>query len=152
YLTMKFNEMFGDRGGLALTAGAFSNRYGLAGPKQQSSGYYNTYLFGRTRVAGINATADIDLTDHMELMLEAGLGAKIEVIPWLKQPAGPAPYLPEQGPTPQGSNFVWQFHPALFVDEWLKVLGYYMTATTENDNWGTAANPSPTGPPSSSRM
>jgi hypothetical protein len=133
YLTLKFNDAFGSRGGLAITAGAFSNRYGLAGPKQQSSGYYNTYLFGRTHVAGANATADFDLTDHMELVLEAGVGTKIEVIPWLTPAVGPAPYLPDQGPTPQGSNFVWQFHPALFVDEWLKVGAHYMTSYTPND-------------------
>jgi hypothetical protein len=152
YLTMKFNDAFGYRGGLALTAGAFSNRYGLAGPKQQSGGYYNTYLFGRTRVAGINATADIDIDDHKELVIEAGVGAKIEVVPWLYNPAGPAPYLPEQGPTPQGSNFVWQFHPALFIDEWFKVAAHYMTSYTPNDNWGTGANNAASSPPASSRM
>lgn len=152
YLTMKFNDAFGYRGGLALTAGAFSNRYGLAGPKQQSSGYYNTYLFGRTRVAGANVTANVDLTDRVELVVEGGLGAKIEVIPWLPIPVGPAPYLPEQGPAPQGSNFVWQFHPALFVDEWLKVAAHYMTSYTPNDNWSGIANATTGKPPSSSRM
>ena len=35
-------------GGLAWTVGSFSNRYGNAGANQTSSGYYGTYLFGRT--------------------------------------------------------------------------------------------------------
>ena len=77
YVTLKFPDLFGDRGGLAWTIGSFSNRYGNAGPNQTSSGYYGTYLFGRTHVAGTDVTADIDLTDHLELTVEAGGGAKV---------------------------------------------------------------------------
>jgi hypothetical protein len=132
YVTMKFTDMFGSRGGLTVTAGAFSNRYGLAGPRQNSSGYYNTYLFGRTRVSGMAVTADIDLTEHLELVIEDGFGAKLEVVPWLAQPLA-TPYLPDQGPTPQGSNFVHHAHAALLVDDWLRVAGHFMTSYTPND-------------------
>lgn len=132
YVTMKFNEAFGERGGLAVTAGAFSNRYGLAGPRQQSSGYYNTYLFGRTHVAGAALTADLDLNEHVELILEGGGGSKLEVVPWLAAPLN-APYLPEQGPVPQGSNFVYHGHAALQVDDWLRVATHFMASYTPND-------------------
>jgi hypothetical protein len=132
YVTMKFTELFGSRGGLAVTAGAFSNRYGLAGPRQNSSGYYNTYLFGRTRVTGAAVTADFDLTEHLELVLEDGFGSKLEVVPWLGMPVN-TPYLPDQGPTPQGSNFVHHFHAALLADDWLRIAGHFMTSYTPND-------------------
>src|SRR5450432_65172 len=82
YLTLKFPRAFGSTGGLAWTVGSFSNRYGNAGPNQTSSGYYGTYLFGRTHVAGEDLTADFDLTDHLELVLEHGIGSKIEPIPY----------------------------------------------------------------------
>src|SRR5262249_18975874 len=39
YVTFKWADAFGDLGGLALTAGSFANRYGTAGPQQQSSGF-----------------------------------------------------------------------------------------------------------------
>jgi hypothetical protein len=133
YVTMKFSDLFGNRGGLAVNAGAFVNRYGLAGPEQQSSGYYNTFLFGRTRVAGEAVTADIDLTDHLELVLEQGLGSKMEVVPWLATSLSGAPYLPDQGPTPQGSTFVQQEHVALLVDDWFRVAGHFMTEWSPND-------------------
>jgi hypothetical protein len=132
FVTMKFSDLFGNRGGLTLNAGAFSNRYGLAGPRQNSSGYYNTYLFGRTRVVGAAVTADIDLTDHLELVLEDGFGSKMEVVPWRPQPVA-TPYLPDQGPTPQGSNFVHHVHAALLVDDWLRIAGHFMTSYTPND-------------------
>ena len=48
------------------TMGGFSNRYGNAGPRQQSSGYYQTQLFGRTHVLGEALTADIQLGDELK--------------------------------------------------------------------------------------
>src|SRR5262249_53281725 len=137
YVTMKFNELFGSRGGLALNAGAFSNRYGLAGPRQQSSGYYNTQLFGRTKVVGEALTADIDLTQHLELLIEEGFGAKLEVIPWVQASISAAPYLPDQGPTPQGSNFLHQFHLALLRDDWLRIATHNMMSWSPNDLSGS---------------
>jgi hypothetical protein len=166
YLTLKFAEAFGSKGGFAITAGAFSNRYGLAGPRQLSGGYYNTYLFGRTRVAGAAVTFNLDVNDRTELVFEGGGGAQQEVISWYPNPAGippgmttldPTPYLPPQGPTPQGSNFVWHGHGALLIDEWLKVAGHYLASYTPNDNWAalgaaTVANPAGQRPPPSSSM
>jgi hypothetical protein len=132
YVTMKFNDAFGNVGGLAITAGAFSNRYGLAGPRQQSSGYYNTFLFGRTHVLGTAVTADVDLDEHAELIIEVGGGSKLEVVPWLNKPVA-TPYLPDQGPTPQGSNFVGHAHVALQMDDWFRLAAHFMSSYTPND-------------------
>jgi hypothetical protein len=134
---MKFNEAFGSHGGVALNAGAFSNRYGLAGPRQQSSGYYQTQLFGRTRVAGADVTLDIDLNEHFELLIEEGFGSKLEVVPWLSNSLSGAPYLPDQGPTPQGSNYVQQAHAALLIDDWLRVAYHNMISWSPNDLSGS---------------
>jgi hypothetical protein len=137
YVTMKAPDLFGGRGGLAWTVGSFSNRYGLAGPDQQSSGYYGTYLFGRTHVAGEALTADIDLADNLELVVEDGFGAKLEVVPFVNPggtiPAPTAPYLPDQGPVPQGSTYVHHAHAALLLDNWLRVGGHLIMEWSPND-------------------
>ena len=138
YVTMKFPETFGNRGGLAWTVGSFSNRYGVAGPRQESTGYYGTYLFGRTHVAGEALTANVDLTKHLELVIEHGFGAKLEVIPWVdpvqhNPPPPVAPYLPFQGPVPQGSTYVHHAHASLLVDDWLQVSGHYLRSFSPND-------------------
>jgi hypothetical protein len=137
YVTLKFPEVFGKYGGLAWTIGGFSNRYGVAGPSQKSTGYYGAYLFGRTHVAGEAVTADIDLSDDVELVLEHGIGAKLEVVPWIAPNnvnlPPPYPYLPSQGPVPQGSNFVHHAHAALVVDDWIRIAGHYLYSWTPND-------------------
>jgi hypothetical protein len=138
YVTISSPELFGKRGGISWTVGAFSNRYGVAGPKQNSTGYYGTYLFGRTHVSGEALTADIDLNDDLELVIEHGFGAKLDVVPFIllshNPPPPRAPYLPDQGPVAQGSNFVHHAHAALLVNDWLRIAGHYMTSWTPNDN------------------
>ena len=132
YVTMKFPELFGSRGGGSATIGAFSNRYGVAGPRQESTGYYGTYLFGRTHVVGTAITADYDLTDHLELIVEDGFGEKLEVVPTVATPPV-APFLPSQGPVPQGSTFVHHAHVSLLVDDWLQVAGHFIQSFSPND-------------------
>jgi hypothetical protein len=138
YVSLKSPALFGTRGGLAWTVGAFSERFGTAGPNQESAGYYGTYLFGRTHVAGESLVLDYDLTDNLELVLEHGLGAKIEPIPFipLNDAEGPvrAPYLPDQGLTPQGSNFLHHAHAALLHNRWLRVAAHFLHSWSPNDN------------------
>jgi hypothetical protein len=138
YVSLKSPALFGTKGGLAWTVGAFSERFGTAGPNQESAGYYGTYLFGRTHVAGESLVIDYDLTENWELVLEHGLGAKIEPVPFilLNDPEGPvrAPYLPDQGLTPQGSNFLHHAHAGLLNNRWLRIAGHFLHSWSPNDN------------------
>jgi hypothetical protein len=146
YLTLKFPRAFGRTGGLAWTVGSFSNRYGNAGASQTSSGYYGTYLFGRTHVAGEVLTADIDLSDHVELLLEHGIGSKIEPIPYVGYDlvADSAPpknnFLPGQGSVPQGTDLLHHAHMGLLIDDWFKLGLHAMTSWSPDDN-NTLASP-----------
>jgi hypothetical protein len=133
YITLKFPNAFGESGGLSWTVGAFGNRYGLAGPRGTSSGYYGTYLFGRTHQTGEVLTANLDLTDRMQIILEHGVGAKLEVIPFIKGGGPEADYLQGQGKGPQGSTFLHHAHVGLIVDDWFKVGYHYLTSWTPND-------------------
>lgn len=133
FVTLKFPETFGQKGGLAWTFGAFSNRYGYAGRNQVNSGYYGTYLFGRTRVMGESVTANIDLTDHLELLIEHGFGAELEILPILGASLEKQMFIPGDPHAQLGSNFVHHAHVALWVDDWLKVATHYLTSWTPND-------------------
>jgi hypothetical protein len=133
YITLKFPSVFGSAGGLAWTVGAFSNRYGNAGPNQSSSGYYGTYLMGRTHVMGEDLTADIDLNDDLELVLEHGVGAKLDMTPFLGTYAFQPAYFPGQGHAAHGSNFLHHAHAALIASPWLQVGAHYLTSWTPDD-------------------
>lgn len=76
FLTLKFPEALGDLGGMAWDVGIFSNRYGAMG--KYDAGQYETYLIGRTRMAGATATADMDVSDDVKLIFEGGAGAKVD--------------------------------------------------------------------------
>jgi len=132
WVTLKAPALIGTRGGMALNVGAFSERFGAAGPFQQSTGYYGTYLFGRTHVAGESLVLDLDLSSDLELVVEHGIGAKVEVVPYSKE-APVAPYLPNQGPVPQGSNFVHHAHVNLLFQDWLSFAAHYLTSWSPND-------------------
>jgi len=131
YLTLKFPDAFGTRGGVALTAGSFSMRWGNAGPGERSSGYYGSYVFGRTHLAGEDLTADIDLNDRFELVLEHGIGAFIEPVPFdpgqLKN--GFLPTATDR----QGSTFVNHAHAMLAFDDWLRVGAHLLNCWSPND-------------------
>jgi len=159
YLTFKFPTAFGNRGGISLMAGIFSERFGTSGPYQKSSGYYSTYLFGRTHQAGESLTFDLDLSPKVELILENGIGAKTEVVPFFansdatcetndptlprsptncfnQYPEGPpeADFLPGQQSQPYGSTLVQHTHAALLYDDWLRVSAHYLTSWSPDDN------------------
>lgn len=139
YLILKFPDAFGSRGGLSVTVGGFSNRYGSAGREQVSSGYYGAYLFGRTHVAGEVVTADLDLNQDWEMILEHGVGAKLEAIPFLSNAEIYADvteldYFEGQGQVPQGSNFAHHAHAALVYRGWLMMAAHYLTSWTPDDN------------------
>jgi hypothetical protein len=132
YVTLKFPDAFGTRGGLAWTAGNFSMRYGNAGPGERSSGYYGSYLFGRTHTAGEDLTADIDITDRIELTVEHAIGAMIEPVPYdpMQKKNG---FLPT-ATTNEGSTFVHHAHALVAFDDWLRVGAHVLTCWTPNDH------------------
>jgi len=45
-----------------------------------------------------------------------------------------APYVPDQGLTPQGSNFLHHYHAALLANRWLRVAGHFLHSWSPNDN------------------
>jgi hypothetical protein len=88
-------------------------------------------------VLGEALTADIQLGEGLKLLLEHGIGAKTEVIPFVdpaRVPPPPrVPYLPEQGPVPQGSTFVHHAHAAVEVGDWLMLGAHYLNSWSPND-------------------
>jgi len=140
YVTIKFPETFGSRGGLAVTAGAFSNSYGTAGPRQTNTGFYGTYLFGRIHNVGEDVTASYDLTDHVELLMEQGAGAKMDLLPILGMNLPKQMFIPGDPRTSLGSTFIHHEHVGLRVDDWLKIGAHYLTEWTPDDR-----NPAPHG-------
>ena len=162
YIALKFPDAFGSAGGVAVMAGVFSERFGTSGPYQKSSGYYSTYLFGRTHLAGEFITANVDINDDWELILEHGIGAKTEVVPFIVKDTeypdpptmmGEPPPPPRwviggarewvvyesddfqgQGPQPYGSNFINHAHGAIIYDGKLRVGAHYLNSWSPNDN------------------
>ena len=61
FLSMTYPEFIDQDARLTLIAGAYTNRYGAAG--RYDAGRYETYLFGRTHVAGETVTFDQDIGD-----------------------------------------------------------------------------------------
>ena len=88
-------------------------------------------------MAGESLTANFDLNDHLQLVVEDGFGAKLEVVPYVSYihtpPPPLAPYLPVQGPVPQGSNFLHHAHVSLLADDWLQISGHYLYSFTPDD-------------------
>jgi hypothetical protein len=130
FVTLRFPEAFGTRGGFSLDVGALSNRYGTAG--RSNAGMYQTYLFGRTRVAGETLTATVGLTRALELVLEHGVGAKLDVIPYATGgELSDADQYP--GPVPQGSTFLHHAHALLDFHKKLEVGVHYLTTWSADD-------------------
>lgn len=140
FLTLNFPGVFGRYGGLSLTAGSFSNRYGTSG--KYDAGMYETYLFGRTKAVGETLTARLDLTRNLTVVVEHGVGAKLDVMPF--DTLNPRPdYLPFPGPAPQGSTFLHHAHLGVELFKALRITGHYLTAWTPDDNPapGQTSNP-----------
>jgi hypothetical protein len=123
---------------LTLTVGGFTNRYGAAG--RYDAGKYETYLFGRTHVAGATVNVAWDVNDDLTLQIEGGGGAKLETIPYYGAP-GPSTeprtslpmWEPYPGPRPQESAFVGHLHlGAVFKRQW--IVGAHLIDVFANDN------------------
>jgi hypothetical protein len=118
------------RGGLIWNVGVFQNRYGAAG--RYDAGKYETYLFGRTHVAGETLTLFYDLSDELTLTFEHGLGVKLEVPPLVSGlPEPNPPYLPYPGPVQQGTQLLHHAHLMLTWGE-LQFGAHYLTSWTDD--------------------
>lgn len=116
---------------LELKAGSFWARYGMAG--KWDAGEYDTYLFGRTHVAGEVLRIEYDFDDANTLWVEHGLGAK--------RP-DPSQY--------NNARFTMLHHGHLGFETggWAEFSAHYMHSWTQEEdrnfmprNWVT--NPSP---------
>lgn len=131
FLTLDFPRALGSRGGLVWNVGAFQNRYGGAG--KYDAGKYETYIFGRTHVAGETLTGYYSLTDELVLQLEHGVGVKLEPPPLVSGLPDPMPpYLPYPGPEQQGTTLVHHAHAGLSVSDALQFAGHYLTTWTDD--------------------
>jgi hypothetical protein len=123
FLTLNFPNIISENGRLTLTVGAFTNRYGAAG--RYDAGKYETYLFGRTHVAGETLAFEYEAGDWT-FAAEDGFGAKLEPIPWIT-PNGPGqPWDPYQGPLPQESTFVHHAHVGAVFKKMLLIGAHYI--------------------------
>ncbi|MDD9932154.1 MAG: hypothetical protein OXT09_01045 [Myxococcales bacterium] len=129
FLTIDGSDLFGSRGGILWTVGAFSNRYGTAG--KYDAGKYDTYLFGRTHAAGETLTAFYDVADDWRLTFEHGVGAKLEP-PVLVSGLPEAPYLPYAGPVEVGSTLLHHAHVGATYDEAVTFALHYLTSWTDD--------------------
>jgi hypothetical protein len=130
FVTLDFPRLFGKYGGVVMNVGAFANAYGAAG--RYDAGRYDTYLIGRTHVAGETLTAFFDLSSDFRLTLEHGIGAKLAATPYgfLAEPQ--PPYLPYPGPVKQGTTLVHHAHLGLTFREKATLTGHYMTTWTDD--------------------
>src|SRR5580704_13973068 len=83
FLSMTWPEFINENGRLTLIAGAYTNRYGAAG--RYDAGRYETYLFGRTHVAGETLNFGYDWNDFT-FQGEESFGGKLEPIPFYGAP------------------------------------------------------------------
>jgi hypothetical protein len=140
FVTLNFPDAFGRLGGLRGVFGSFTNRYGA--PGKYGGGMYDTYLFGRTRAVGETLTADFDLSRALTLIVEHGVGAKLDVTPF--DTLNPRPdYVPYPGPVPMGSTFVHHAHLALDIERTVTIGTHYITVWTPDDHnaVGTKSEP-----------
>ena len=156
FLTVNVPEAFGDHGGLVWNIGSFANRYGVAG--KYDAGMYETYLFGRTHVAGSTWTANLsnlDSAGDWSLIVEGGLGQKLDVVPFMNNqnyqvfmniPIGQnmgSPYisdrspdfLPWAGSVPIGSTYLHHEHLVAKYKSLLTFGLHYLFTWTPDDNW-----------------
>jgi len=134
FVTLDFPRALGSGGGLTWNVGAFMNSYGAGG--RYDAGRYDTYLIGRTHVAGETLTAYYDLTDDLRLNVEHGIGAKLGV-PERNTPLvvanDPLPaYLPYPGPVQQGTTLLHHAHLGVTYKSKVTLAGHYLT--TWNDD------------------
>jgi hypothetical protein len=110
------------------TVGAFSNGYGAGGI--YDAGRYNTYIIGRTHVAGETLSGSVDLGHGYALLLDQGFGAKLDVEPFSPPPSNPL--LPYPGPVQQGTTLLNHAHVGIGWKRRLLLAFHYLEAWTQD--------------------
>jgi hypothetical protein len=117
FLSMTWPEFINENARLTLIAGAYTNRYGAAG--RYDAGRYETYLFGRTHVAGETLNFGYDWNDFT-FQAEESFGGKLEPIPFYGAPLGTSADVVSMGATTGNANQdlpAWQPYPGPFAQE-----------------------------------
>jgi hypothetical protein len=118
------------------TVGAFSNGYGAGGI--YDAGRYNTYIIGRTHVAGETLSGSVDLGHGYALLLDQGFGAKLDVQPFTPPPSNPL--LPYPGPVQQGTTLLNHAHVGIGWRHRVLLAFHYLEAWTQ-DSRATPTDP-----------
>jgi hypothetical protein len=143
FITLKFPEALGSRGGMMWDVGIFSNRYGAMG--KYDGGEYETYLIGRTRVAGVTTTMDLEAGDDTKLILEGGAGAKVDQQYQRYSSGSPTYDYPTWQPYPgnkvqQGTNVLAHLHVgAVFGGIWT-LQGHYIGSFVKDARWNVGTS------------
>jgi hypothetical protein len=111
--------------------GVFTNRYGAMG--KYDAGAYETYLMGRTRIAGETLTADIELNDDFKLVIEHGIGAKMDQQYQTYLASGSPTYIyptwmPYPGYVQQGTTLLHHAHVGIVYNGVLTATLHYLDA------------------------
>jgi hypothetical protein len=130
FITLNEADLLNEKGGLIWNVGVFQNRYGGAG--RYDAGKYETYLFGRTHVAGETLTGFYNLTPSWTVTIEHGVGAKLESPPANIGLPPDAVFLPYGGPVQQGTQLVHHAHIALSHEDMVQLGGHYLTTWTDD--------------------
>ena len=142
FITMLWPELGGSEDvHLTATVGGFTNRYGAAG--RYDAGKYETYIFGRTHVAGETVNVAWDVNNDLTLQAEETFGAKLEAIPFYGPPNGsvlmnnanvdlPA-WEPYPGPRAMESTLVASGHLGAVIQKDF-LLGLHYIYVFANDN------------------
>jgi hypothetical protein len=152
FLTLKFPEALGNLGGMAWDVGVFSNFYGAMG--KYDGGVYQTYLFGRTRLAGATGTADLELSDDIKLVIEGGFGAKMDQMYQMyggnnigpdaiaaNQPRYDYPsWQPYPGQNTQnGTNLMAHVHVGVVIDSIWTITFHYLNSFVQDARWNVGS-------------
>jgi len=126
FLTLNFPDALGDLGKMTWNVGVFSDRYGAMG--KYDGGAYDTYIIGRTRVAGATGTFDLDVADDIKIVAEGGGGAKMDVPQWAKPPY--TSWMPYPGYVQMGTTMLAHGHVGAVYDNMLTLTGHVMYTWT----------------------
>jgi len=126
FLTLNFPDVFGDIGMMVWNVGVFGDRYGAMG--KYDGGAYDTYMIGRTRIAGATGTFDFDLADNFKLIVEGGGGAKMDVQQW--HDSSYMSWQPFPGHAQMGTTVLTHAHIGGVLARVITLTGHFMRTWT----------------------